>query len=221
MPESELFFSQVLYRIVRKPPNAVGESYFFYPADQRYMEFAEKVEAEMMARIDEREREKREGTEPPDRVAKSFVGAEHELSIATIAGSTYDELAIMRAEDFRKQYPTYRELPILDLLKFYDTYEKATQEPSAPEESYNEKRDRLKRSIQNLVGKLALPFRMDKPHNMIHGLLNDEIGVTGTQNVTNEQLERKESIAQEWLAGYDVNGQQEEDDEAGFADNSL
>lgn len=222
MPESELFFSQVLYRIVRKPRNAVGESYFFYPADQRYMEFAEKIESEMMARIDEREREKREGIEPSERVSKSFVEARHETSIATIAGSSYDELAITRAEDFRKQHPTYRDLPILDLLKFYDSYEKATQEPPpAPEESYNEKRERLKRSIQNLVSKLALPFRMNKPHNIVHNLLNDEIGVTSTENATVEQLERKESIAQEWLAGYDINGQQDKNDEAGFADNGL
>jgi superfamily II DNA or RNA helicase len=213
---AELFLSQIIFRIVRKPPNAVGESYFFYPADQRLKDVTAKIEAEMQARIDEREREKREGGEPPERIAKAFVGAEYETSSATIAGQTYDEVDIQLAEEFRKQGgDAMRDIPILDLVKFYHQYgkyDKAKREPfETSEESYNEKRERLRRELKNLVGRLF--YKMNKPHNFIHNGLNEQVGIPDTESASNEQLEKKANIAREWLSGYDTNGQQDQDED--------
>ena len=108
-------------------------------------------------------------------------------------------------------------------MKFYYQYGKYDQAkreppPAAPEESYNEKRERLRRELKNLVGRLF--YKQNRPHNIIHNALNDEVGIPDTESATNEQLERKANIAREWLDAYDLGplldlaDQEQDDDDA-------
>jgi superfamily II DNA or RNA helicase len=202
---AELFFMQVLFRIVRRTEGSHGESYLFYPADPNLVAIVAKVEDEMRVRIEEREVKERDFVEPPKHVEKSFIGADSERWGATIAGKNYTDEDLQMADAFRHQQPELANLDIVSLVKFYRDFRRYDEgrvegfSDNTATESYNECRDRLRREIQDAVGRLH--HRLRKPHNEIHTQLNNTVGVLDKDSATTEQLEKMLHIANELEAG--------------------
>jgi hypothetical protein len=213
----DLFVMQVLFRIVRKIEGVYGESYFFYPADPRLRAIAATVENEIRVQIDEREREAREGGEI-NRVEKTFIQADADHWDATIAGNVYSDQDIAVAEAYRRKHQDLHNLDILDLVKFfheYGCYRQTRAQADAEdfaEETYNDRRDRLRREIQDAVGRLH--HKLQQPHNEIHTQLNDAVGARDKESATIEQLEKMLHIANEMEAevANDLNGDDDRDE---------
>ena len=128
-----LFFLQVLFRVVRKPIGAFGESYFFYPADERLKEIVREVEGEVRQYIDERAEEPRPAGEPPKRVDKNFHEAEADQWGATISGRVYSDSDLDVAEAFRQSHGLHDQ-SILPLVKFFHDYRKHQETGTQPSE---------------------------------------------------------------------------------------
>lgn len=212
----ELPFMQILFRIVRRKSHPYGESHFFYPADARLREIVEKVEEEMRYQIEEYERQQRDGIEAPPRIERDWLGAESEEWNATVAGQVFTAEDIRIAEQFRAQRPELAHLDILDLVSFYHAYHahKRQADTPPPEETYNQKRDRLRTQIQDSVGRLHHKMG-GKPHNEIHIYLNNAVGANDKDTATNDQLERMLRIAEELEGSFNGEGfdAEEDDDE--------
>jgi hypothetical protein len=99
------------------------------------------------------------------------------------------------------------QLDILELVKFFHAYRGYEENKNRPiddsAESYNERRDRLRKSIQEAVGRLH--HRLQRPHNEIHLELNNAVGARDKDTATLEQLEKMLHIAQEMEAGLNGN----------------
>jgi superfamily II DNA or RNA helicase len=195
----DLFVMQVIFRIVRKSQNHFGESYFFYPADERLIDITKEIEKEIETYAREKEKKKRSGTELT-RIDRNFIGAEAETWTATIAGEVYSDEDITIAEAFRNQHESLKNLSITDLVKFYYQYRKyqqKEQEPSGYIESYNESRERLRGTIQTKVGHLH--NLTDYPYNKIHYRLNQLVGTKDKDTATVEQLEKMLHVVNEFI----------------------
>jgi superfamily II DNA or RNA helicase len=211
----ELFLMQVIFRIVRRSKEIYGESYFYYPADPEIVTVVRKVEEEMNVKIRYKQGKDPKPHDPPVFVDKNFIGAKAEKWQATIAGETFAMDDLVVAEEFRKQRPDLRNVDIRDLVRFYRDfrrYEKREAEsPMETQENYNERRDRLRREIQEAVGRLH--YRMQKPHNEIHHRLNSAVGVPDKKSATIEQLEKMLHIAAELEAEYNGDDDVGQDDD--------
>jgi superfamily II DNA or RNA helicase len=211
----ELFVLQVIFRIVRMLENVIGESYFFYPADHRLVAIARTVEAEIEREIIEREKTPRTGIEPPEPAKREFVGATSETWKSTMSGEIYSDEDIEIAEAFRHEYPSLAG-SIVELAKFNRSWRKyheaAQPQPDDVvfEESYNEKRERLRREIHTAVGRLHHLSGRTRPFNEINFQINSAVGVSGKESASIEQLEKMLNLVNEEIAAL-VNGDDDDD----------
>lgn len=199
----ELFVTQVIGRIVRKPKeHRHGESYFFYPKDPRLVAIIEKIEEELRLYYEEANKNRNGGACQKKRVEKTFDGNKPVDWDAIIAGSSYSMEEIALVDSLRREFETMKDTSLHDLLKFAKkVYQKRMEDETdgqKPEKSYTERRTELRSLIQSGVGVLESITR--EPYNEIHTKLNRQTGAQDKDTASIAQLEMMLRLINEWIA---------------------
>lgn len=210
-------FMQVLGRIVRypkqHPAEPYGESYFYFPADDRLKAYAKKVEDELKQFLRDKRGPKLHegGGGKPQREVIHAAGDEKE-NIA--AGTAFDPSMIESADEARRDLGLDR-ISLVELLRFWQRVEEGPRARDAGKttQSYSEERENLRIDCQRAVGRLS--YLTGQPHDQLHRLANDQSGIRKLGKATIEQLQRKLAWLREQIvvAGGNANLSEQDGDE--------
>lgn len=197
-----LTFLQFIGRLVREGETH-GECYVYYPGDERLVEIAKSIEAEMNVAIDLREKKKKsketEELKPGSAYQSGHVNGEEGDNI--VAGEMFSASEIEVAESLRMQWPNLAETQIIDMVKFVRAA--ATQQANTAGPVYTrdaeedaEDHDSVRRECQSEVGIIGKQHGLD--YSDVHTLANRAIGIIDIDLATVEQLQAKRA----WLREY-------------------
>lgn len=214
---TELFFRQVVGRIVRYIPGVKDQEAFFYiPADQRLVEMAKRFQEERTQALLQEAQETAQAIEEQgsfdefiDMLPRDFSilagKAWHDQTI-TYAGDTFSPQEIEDADAFAKQYgypvapevmaKMLRDHPAMRGTDAQSTHSAAPNQASKPAyEKYKEVREATReqeqKHISDLINRWLSTLSREDAYRKVHGGLNRALGLEKKSNATHEQVKRR------------------------------
>lgn len=198
----ELFFQQVVGRIVRvqSGPRRALLSYFFFFADKRLVEHAQKIEEEVERALAQRKLQiKTPGPPTPPRSRVDLLEADGIEGESILAGESFTADEIEAAEQLVIDYPDMAKFSSLDRARMAQTLQRRrSPRPTQQSRSYDEEAKDLKDSINAKVNGYCA--RTGSKYNEIHRGLNAAVGCRGHDTATLEQLRQKYQLISDRLA---------------------
>lgn len=223
---TELFFRQVVGRIVRYIKGVKEQEAFFYiPADRRLVDMAKHFQEERMQALLQDAKETSEAIEgqgsfddfidslPPDfRILASE--SWHDQTI-TYAGDAFSSQEIEAAALFAKQfgYPVAPEVMAKMLrdhpaMRGEPAHNGHKVDPELPRKPAYEKyaeartatREQEQKHVADLINRWLSNLPREDAYRKIHGGLNRTLGIEKKENATNDQIKRRHQLLIEAVA---------------------
>lgn len=205
----ELFFVQVVGRIVRKPEsNPTGDSFFYYPADERLKECAKKIEDEIKIELKKKNDEATAAggvkVRPP--IRREFESAAAEEWSIIIASDDFTSEEVNAADAVRNRYEGLKSADLSELLNFVRSvngYQEPKEKSSSRTHhvSYSDRHLELRKKLQTKVSHLN--HLTGQPHNEIHYQLNRAVNIKSKESASIEQLQRMLDIVSDLVSNHE------------------
>jgi hypothetical protein len=203
-----LSFIQFLGRCVRLytgdkikgvPADPLGEAYIFYPGDARLRAIATRIEEEIAAAIDLRDKKARTGGEQqPSRGFYQVGDVDGAEQDNVIAGENFSADEIDVVDQVRLKWPEFAEAPILDVIRFLrDAKPRDDQPRQTDDDDDDADHATLRKLCQKKVARLSNMTNAD--YNKIHAAANKAIGIFSVETATIAQLKAKLAWLQEQI----------------------
>jgi len=197
----ELFFMQVLGRIVRMIRNVLGESYMYLLADDRLVRHATNVEEDVKYWTKQKRAPGGGGGGGGGglRHGVELIDAAGEERDNVVGGEAFDPIDIRAAEELRSHHPRLYEFSILDIVRFANEVRMTTPAPQREirPQTYDDRREELGREIDAKIGLLA--HITGRPHSHITSDLNRRVGIKHRKEATIPQLIQQVALLRERL----------------------
>jgi superfamily II DNA or RNA helicase len=207
--EGGLTFIQFLGRQVRLfkgdeqiPGDPTGESYIFYPADERLVKIATEIEEEIEVAIRSRDDigcfGPGPGPGPRGRYQAGAVEGEEQDNI--VAGDSYTVGEIEVAELLRKKWSNLAEEQIIDMVRFVREarVDPGPQRPaSAPPVDDEDDHESLRQKCAKLAKKVALA--KNREFKDVHAAANRACGIRDVDTASAAQLKAKMAWLEEQM----------------------
>ncbi|MBB6556121.1 DEAD/DEAH box helicase [Nonomuraea rubra] len=221
---TELFFRQVVGRLVRiRPGEDDPTAYLYIPDDARLREMAAQIKQQRDHILDQQEAEllgESEANAGPSGEQPLFslfspISATPTDEGVIVDSDTITPVELANAEQIKRMDPTTVAMPTALVAKLLRNA--GTTAPTAPAPSFEtteapfERKEKLKKSNNTAAQRIARA--LDIPHSKVNGHLNKLVGVSvsrGVRQCSEEQLERRLRYAQQWLATGTAPGKEAE-----------
>lgn len=214
---TELFFRQVVGRLVRiRPGEEDPTAYLYIPDDARLRDMAAQIKQQRDHVLDQQEADllgDDEGSSPGGGGEQALFSLFTPISATPtdegviVDSDTITPAELANAEQVKRMDPATIIMPTALVAKLLRNAGSSMAEPTTPQaapmgtEAPYERKDKLKKANNTAATRVARAHGLD--YAFVNGHLNTLVGVPksrGVRQCSEEQLERRLRYAQEWLA---------------------
>jgi superfamily II DNA or RNA helicase len=201
----DLFFIQVMGRIVRVNTLYPGPSYFFMPADERLLAIASRIEDEIRKALGEKGTGN--GGEPGIPLDVEFVSAFGNVGDNIIGGIVVPDYIVAQAHSLVPKHPELESLLTSKLVSFYCDFKNAVDgngNSQHPSHEDHETLTDIEKSIRRELGKRVSEYvqRTGQTYEEVWGNLYKKAGVKRVEGSTIEQLKNMIAIVRRWIRNH-------------------